>query len=72
MTALAPSPLQVQVHDEKNRALGINDLENATAGLPDSLSHWHGHGTKRPWTWDTMVTNPWSFGRTLSPISARI
>ena len=33
MTEIALSPLQVRVHDSKNRALGINDLENVTAGV---------------------------------------
>ena len=50
MTKIALSPLQVRVHHEKNHPLGINDLENALAGIA-------GQFVPTAWAWDKASLN---------------
>ena len=72
MTEIALSPLQVRVHDQKNCMLGINDLENAWTWVAGQFVPLAWARDKASLKADTKVTTPSSFGRTLSPISARI
>jgi len=50
VTKIALSPLQVRVHDEKDRPLGINDLEMLWAGVA-------GQFVPTTWAWDKASLN---------------